>query len=343
MRITIKQIEVFIAVAQVGNVTRAAEGLNITQSATSMALADFENQLGRKLFDRIGKRLHRRLQPAARSTQALEHDAEIVGSLVSPALHHRRRCPDGGEVGIRGIGGEDWFLERFRDRSDRARDAQKTVAGPVSLADALSVLIAGVLVVGLTWIGAMMVARGELRVGELVAFYGYAGFMVLPVTLFNQVIRVVVRGMIASRAIVEMLEVESPWPDDADAAAPERPSTRQEVLHDERTGGSADFRYLREDIAALDSIRNQKTVSLNLKTREAERKRLDASRLERENDLRAAHGEPPVKSLDEIKDDASAGIILDEATQIAADFAVTSVHKVGPTQARRTDLQNELH
>ena len=57
MRITIKQIEVFIAVAQVGNVTRAAEGLNITQSATSMALADFENQLGRKLFDRIGKRL----------------------------------------------------------------------------------------------------------------------------------------------------------------------------------------------------------------------------------------------------------------------------------------------
>jgi carboxyl-terminal processing protease len=116
-----------------------------------------------------------------------------------------------------------------------------------------------------------------------------------------------------------------------------------EKLHDERTAGSADFRYLREDIAALDSIRNQKTVSLNLKTREAERKRLDASRLERENDLRAAHGEPPVKSLDEIKDDASAGIILDEATQIAADFAVTSVHKVGPTQARRTDLQNELH
>ena len=114
-------------------------------------------------------------------------------------------------------------------------------------------------------------------------------------------------------------------------------------LHDERTAGSADFRYLREDIAALDSIRNQKTVSLNLKTREAERKRLDASRLERENDLRAAHGEPPVKSLEEIKDDASAGIILDEATQIAADFAVTSEHKVGPTQARRTDLQNELH
>lgn len=57
MRITLKQLEVFIAVAQSGNVTRASETLNITQSATSMALADFESQLGRKLFDRIGKRL----------------------------------------------------------------------------------------------------------------------------------------------------------------------------------------------------------------------------------------------------------------------------------------------
>jgi carboxyl-terminal processing protease len=114
-------------------------------------------------------------------------------------------------------------------------------------------------------------------------------------------------------------------------------------LHDDRTADSADFRYLREDIAALDAVRNQKNVSLNLKTREAERKQLDSSRLERENALRAAHGQPPYKSLDEIKDDAAAGIILDEAVQIAGDFAANSVHKVGPTQARRTDTSNELH
>jgi len=57
MRITLKQLEVFIAVAQAGNVTRAADSLSITQSAASMSLADFETQLGRKLFDRVGKRL----------------------------------------------------------------------------------------------------------------------------------------------------------------------------------------------------------------------------------------------------------------------------------------------
>jgi len=109
-------------------------------------------------------------------------------------------------------------------------------------------------------------------------------------------------------------------------------------LHDERTANSADFRYLHDDIAALDAMRNQKTVSLNLKTREAERERLDNERLQRENAWRAAHDVKPAKSLEEIKDDAAAGILLDEAVQIAADLAVTSVHRAAPTQARRIDL-----
>jgi carboxyl-terminal processing protease len=109
-------------------------------------------------------------------------------------------------------------------------------------------------------------------------------------------------------------------------------------LHDERTNNSADFRYLHDDIAALEAMRNQKTLSLNLKTREAERKRQESERLARENAWRAAHNAPAAKSLEEIKDDAAAGIILDETSQIAADLAVMSVHKAGPTQARRTEL-----
>ena len=112
-----------------------------------------------------------------------------------------------------------------------------------------------------------------------------------------------------------------------------------EKLHEERTANSADFRYLHDDIAALDAMRSQKTLSLNLKTREAERKRLESERLERENAWRSAHDVKPVKSLEEIKDDAAAGILLDEASQIAAYLSVASVHRaVPPTQARRTDI-----
>ena len=110
-----------------------------------------------------------------------------------------------------------------------------------------------------------------------------------------------------------------------------------EKLHQERTANSADFKYLHDDIAALDAMRSQKTLSLNLKTREAERKRLDDERLQRENTWREAHGVKPVKSLEDIKDDASAGILLDEASQIAADLAVATARRSAPTQARRTD------
>ena len=114
-----------------------------------------------------------------------------------------------------------------------------------------------------------------------------------------------------------------------------------EKLHEERTANSADFRYLHDDIAALDEMRNQKTLSLNLKTREEERKRLESERLERENTWRAAHDVKPAKSLEEIKDDAAAGILLDEASQIAADLAVATAqattHRNAPTQARRAD------
>ncbi len=57
MGITLRQLEVFVSVAQEGNVTRAAEVLRISQSAVSMSLAELERLLGEKLFDRRGKRL----------------------------------------------------------------------------------------------------------------------------------------------------------------------------------------------------------------------------------------------------------------------------------------------
>jgi carboxyl-terminal processing protease len=110
-----------------------------------------------------------------------------------------------------------------------------------------------------------------------------------------------------------------------------------EKLHAERTANSADFRYLRDDIAALEAMRRQKTLSLNIKTRETERKRLESERLDRENAWRAAHDVKPAKSAEEIKDDAAAGILLDEASQIAADLAVTAARRTAPTQARRTN------
>ncbi len=57
MSVTIRQLEIFNAVVDTGQVTRAAQHLFITQSAVSIALSEMENQLGGPLFDRFGRRL----------------------------------------------------------------------------------------------------------------------------------------------------------------------------------------------------------------------------------------------------------------------------------------------
>ena len=57
MHFTLRQIEVFAAVARQQSVSRAAESLSLSQSATSTSLAELERQCGCQLFDRAGKRL----------------------------------------------------------------------------------------------------------------------------------------------------------------------------------------------------------------------------------------------------------------------------------------------
>jgi len=57
MAITLRHIEIFVAVAETQQVTRASKQLFLTQSAVSMALGELENQLGGPLFDRHGRSL----------------------------------------------------------------------------------------------------------------------------------------------------------------------------------------------------------------------------------------------------------------------------------------------
>ncbi len=52
---TLEQLRIFIAVAENQHVTRAASELNLTQSATSAAIAALESRYGIKLFDRVGR------------------------------------------------------------------------------------------------------------------------------------------------------------------------------------------------------------------------------------------------------------------------------------------------
>ena len=57
MRFTLRQLQVFVAVAQHQSVSRAASVLALSQSAASGALKELEQYYDVQLFDRAGKRL----------------------------------------------------------------------------------------------------------------------------------------------------------------------------------------------------------------------------------------------------------------------------------------------
>ena len=55
MGMTLEQLRIFVAVAERQHITRAAEALNLTQSAVSAAIAALEGRHDAKLFNRIGR------------------------------------------------------------------------------------------------------------------------------------------------------------------------------------------------------------------------------------------------------------------------------------------------
>ena len=108
---------------------------------------------------------------------------------------------------------------------------------------------------------------------------------------------------------------------------------------DTRAQHDADYRWLVSDIAAIDTVREEKSISLNLKARRDERTKLDKERLDRENARRAAKNQPAYKTveeLDKVKDD-TADIVLTQSAEIMADI-VTGARPQTPPQktARRT-------
>lgn len=55
--ITLRQLNVFIAVARDDGVTAAGQRIGLSQAAVSQALADLEATIGYRLFDRVGRRV----------------------------------------------------------------------------------------------------------------------------------------------------------------------------------------------------------------------------------------------------------------------------------------------
>jgi ABC-type multidrug transport system fused ATPase/permease subunit len=120
---------------------------------------------------------------------------------------------------LRGVGGESVMSARYRGESQTLRADGIRVSRVEALLEAAQVLLPGAFLVLVTWLGARFALAGEITIGQLVSFYGYAAFLVAPLRQLTEAIDKMTRGHVAGRRVVALLRVRGDLPDPAQAAA----------------------------------------------------------------------------------------------------------------------------
>jgi len=156
------------------------------------------------------------------------HQRHLMGELSNTATD----IVSGLRV-LRGIGGEHVFLGRYRRQSQETRQAGVQVAKLQSGLDALQVFLPGFFVVVVVWVGARYAVGGRITPGELVAFYGYAAFLMLPLRTATEYANKFIRAIVSARRVCMVMALT---PDLTDPVTPAPSPPVGSELYDEHTG-----------------------------------------------------------------------------------------------------------
>ncbi len=117
---------------------------------------------------------------------------------------------------LRGIGGERTFGSNYAAQSQLARQAGQSAGIWQAAIEAVGVLFSGVFVVLLVWLGTHQVISGDLTIGELISFLGYALFMIYPIQTFFEFAQKLTRATVSARRAIAIFEQQPPWRDATD-------------------------------------------------------------------------------------------------------------------------------
>ena len=165
------------------------------------------------------------LRPLNRRTA---HQRHLMGELSNTAADIV-----GGLRVLRGIGGEQVFHERYVRESQATRRAGVQVARVQSVLDALQIFLPGVFVVVVVWLGARYAVEGRITPGELVAFYGYSAFLMIPLRTATEYANKLIRARVAAARVCRVLALTA---DHLDPAMPAQLPPLGAELADARTG-----------------------------------------------------------------------------------------------------------
>ncbi|WP_328525029.1 ABC transporter ATP-binding protein [Kribbella sp. NBC_00359] len=109
---------------------------------------------------------------------------------------------------LRGIGGEQLFLDRYRAASQDYRASAVRSARMWSLIAALQVLLFGIFLVVVVWLGVRLVISGQISVGELVTTYGFITFMLVPLHTFEETASAFIFSKVSARRAARVLSLQ---------------------------------------------------------------------------------------------------------------------------------------
>ncbi|MGA5289713.1 ABC transporter ATP-binding protein [Streptomyces pseudogriseolus] len=119
------------------------------------------------------------LPPATRRADVQREKAGRATELASDTVAGLRV--------LRGIGGEDLFLDRYRHASQEVRHAAVRSARMWSLIAAVQVLLPGLLLITVVWYGVRLARDGRIDVGELVTVYSSVMLLTFPLRHFEEI------------------------------------------------------------------------------------------------------------------------------------------------------------
>ncbi|MGV9457069.1 ABC transporter ATP-binding protein [Streptomyces sp. NPDC003635] len=134
---------------------------------------------------------------------------------------------------LRGIGGEELFLDRYRRASQEVRHAAVRSARMWALIAAIQVLLPGLLLIVVVWYGVHLARDGRITVGELVTAYSSIMLLTYPLRHFEEIAMAYSFSRPSAKRAARVLSMERATDTDGSRAGQDVPSGD---LYDPATG-----------------------------------------------------------------------------------------------------------
>ncbi|MEV4391962.1 LysR family transcriptional regulator [Nonomuraea sp. NPDC049607] len=146
----LRDIEIFLTLAEELHFGRAAERLHVSQARVSQAISQQERRLGGELFDRSNRR-QIRLTPLGRQ---LSDDLRPIYTSLNDSLERARMAAEGvaGVLTLGSMGPQGWMIREIVDRFRNRCPAVRLVHRELNVVDPLTSLRAGEVDVAHLWL-----------------------------------------------------------------------------------------------------------------------------------------------------------------------------------------------